>query len=164
MSRQCELLSLSRSSLYYRPVHVGGAAPGGGGESAENLLLMRLLDRQFLEPPFYGVRRMTAWLGRQGYPLFGSPDFTFPKLKLALFVDGCFWHSCPLHATLPASHRPFWRKKLRRNRHRDRLVSRTLRQNGWRVARLWEHDLKPPRLPPLAQKLRRLLHSPHSQS
>ena len=72
MSRQCELLSLSRSSLYYRPVQVGGAAPGGGGESAENLLLMRLLDRQFLETPFYGVRRMTAWLGRQGYPVKGA--------------------------------------------------------------------------------------------
>ena len=72
MSRQCELLSLSRSSLYYRPVQVGGAAPGGGGESAENLLLMRRLDRQFLETPFYGVRRMTAWLGRQGYPVNGK--------------------------------------------------------------------------------------------
>jgi putative transposase len=67
MIRQCELLSLPRSSLYYRPAHAPGAAPGGGGESAENLLLMRLLDRQFLETPFYGVRRMTAWLARAGH-------------------------------------------------------------------------------------------------
>jgi len=67
MSRQCELLSLPRSSLYYRPVQAGGAAPGGRGESAENLLLMAKLDRQFLETPFYGVRRMTAWLAREGH-------------------------------------------------------------------------------------------------
>ena len=99
--------------------------------------------------------RITGW--RRHYPLFGNPDFTFPKLKLALFVDGCFWHSCPLHGTLPASHRPYWRKKLRRNRARDRLVSRRLRAQGWRTARIWEHDLTPKRLPALARRLRRLL-------
>ena len=69
------------------------------------------------------------------------PDFVFPKFKVAVFVDGCFWHGCPLHATKPVTNRAFWRKKLAGNKTRDRLVSRTLRQAGWRVLRIWEHEL-----------------------
>ncbi|MEW6301828.1 MAG: hypothetical protein AB1705_00040 [Verrucomicrobiota bacterium] len=69
------------------------------------------------------------------------PDFVFPKLRVAVFVDGCFWHGCPLHATKPRSNAAFWRKKLASNQARDRLVTRTLRRRGWRVLRIWEHDL-----------------------
>ncbi|HSH95666.1 MAG TPA: very short patch repair endonuclease [Roseimicrobium sp.] len=69
------------------------------------------------------------------------PDFVFQKLKLAVFVDGCFWHACPLHATKPKGNAAFWRKKLSGNQARDRLVNRTLRRNGWRVLRIWEHEL-----------------------
>lgn len=69
------------------------------------------------------------------------PDFIFRELKLAVFVDGCFWHGCPKHATKPASNRAFWRRKLSANKTRDRLVTRTLRQQGWRVLRIWEHAL-----------------------
>ena len=86
------------------------------------------------------AHRLTGW--RRNWPLFGKPDFVFPKLKLAVFVDGCFWHGCPLHATAPKTNATFWRKKLSANRTRDRLVTRTLRQLGWRVLRLWEHELK----------------------
>jgi DNA mismatch endonuclease (patch repair protein) len=56
-------------------------------------------------------------------------------------VDGCFRHGCPKHSTMPRSNRPFWAKKLAANKARDRLVSRTLRRAGWRVVRIWEHDL-----------------------
>ncbi|HZQ46597.1 MAG TPA: very short patch repair endonuclease, partial [Verrucomicrobiae bacterium] len=70
------------------------------------------------------------------------PDFIFPKLKLVVLVDGCFWHGCPKHSNLPQNNRAFWRKKLARNRARDRLVNRTLRRRGWRVVRLWQHELK----------------------
>lgn len=70
------------------------------------------------------------------------PDFIFPKQKLVVLVDGCFWHGCPKHSNLPVTNRAFWRKKLTRNRTRDRLVNRTLRRRGWRVIRLWQHDLK----------------------
>lgn len=70
------------------------------------------------------------------------PDFVFPKLKLAVFVDGCFWHACPQHATKPKSNAAFWRKKLAANQARDRLVTRTLRRTGWRVLRIWEHELR----------------------
>ena len=69
------------------------------------------------------------------------PDFAFPKLRLAVFVDGCFWHGCPQHATKPRNNRAFWRKKFATNKARDRLVRRTLCRSGWRVVRIWEHEL-----------------------
>ena len=69
------------------------------------------------------------------------PDFVFPQLRLAVFVDGCFWHGCPKHETKPKSNAAFWRKKFARNIARDRLVTRTLRREGWRVLRIWEHEL-----------------------
>ena len=82
---------------------------------------------------------ITGW--RRGSKLFGKPDFVFPKLKLIVFVDGCFWHGCPLHGTKPKQNVKFWREKIARNQARDRLVSRTLRGLGWRVLRIWEHAL-----------------------
>jgi len=69
------------------------------------------------------------------------PDFVFPKPKLALFVDGCFWHGCPKHGTQPKGNAAFWRKKISGNQARDRLVTWTLRKAGWRVFRIWEHEL-----------------------
>ena len=66
------------------------------------------------------------------------PDFVFKKARLAVFVDGCFWHGCPRHATRPKNNRVFWERKLSGNRQRDRLVNRMLRRAGWRVVRIWE--------------------------
>ena len=65
-------------------------------------------------------------------------DFVFRPARLALFVDGCFWHGCPKHATQPKNNRVFWRRKFARNQERDELVNRTLRKSGWRVLRIWE--------------------------
>jgi DNA mismatch endonuclease (patch repair protein) len=73
--------------------------------------------------------------------LLGNPDFTFPKEKLAVFVDGCFWHGCSIHGNKPKSNRDYWERKLSRNRKRDRRVTRELRKSGWRVIRVWEHSL-----------------------
>lgn len=84
--------------------------------------------------------RIKGW--RRHQPVFGKPDFIFQKSRLAVFVDGCFWHGCPKHGTKPKSNRPYWRQKLSRNRSRDRLVNQTLRQTGWRVFRIWQHELK----------------------
>ncbi|MBC7365804.1 MAG: very short patch repair endonuclease [Undibacterium sp.] len=83
---------------------------------------------------------ITGW--RRHRPIFGHPDFVFPVLKLAVFVDGCFWHGCPIHGTHPKQHAAFWEKKFATNRARDRLVTRTLRARGWRVVRIWEHALR----------------------
>ena len=82
------------------------------------------------------------------------PDFVFPKLRLAVFVDGCFWHACPLHATKPRNHAVFWQKKLSANRARDRLVNHALRAAGWRVLRVWEHELARKREARLLRRLR----------
>src|SRR5438045_1371544 len=64
---------------------------------------------------------------RRNAPLFGKPDFVFHHERVAVFVDGCFWHGCPRHATKPANNRAFWKTKLARNAERDREVTRTLR-------------------------------------
>jgi len=69
------------------------------------------------------------------------PDFVFTKSRLAVFVDGCFWHGCPVHGTKPRGNAAFWKKKFAANIARDRLVNRTLRSAHWRVLRIWEHDL-----------------------
>jgi DNA mismatch endonuclease (patch repair protein) len=74
-------------------------------------------------------------------PFKVRPDFVWRKERVALFVDGCFWHGCRWHGTKPASNKSFWQTKLKRNRERDRLVSRRLRKAGWRVVRVWEHVL-----------------------
>ena len=85
------------------------------------------------------------------------PDFVFPKRRLAVFVDGCFWHACPRHATQPRNHAAFWRKKLAANRARDRRVNRALRAAGWRVLRIWEHELVRQREARLVARLRLFL-------
>lgn len=78
---------------------------------------------------------------RRGQLLFGRPDFVFPKSRLTVFVDGCFWHGCPKHTNTPDSNHAFWKRKLTANKKRDQLVAKTLRVQGWRVLRVWEHEL-----------------------
>src|SRR3954464_13557190 len=84
--------------------------------------------------------RIKGW--RRGSKLVGKPDFVFTKLKTAVFVDGCFWHGCPKHATWPKNRAAFWAAKLTGNRARDRKVNRLLRVKGWKVVRIWEHELR----------------------
>src|SRR5438874_1760060 len=77
---------------------------------------------------------ITGW--RRSQKTFGKPDFVFPKLRLALFVDGCFWHGCPRHGTTPKTNRSFWENKFSRNKERDKNVNQELRKRGWRVIRI----------------------------
>jgi DNA mismatch endonuclease (patch repair protein) len=67
------------------------------------------------------------------------PDVVFTKAKVAIFVDGCFWHRCPDHGQLPKSNRDYWEPKLSRNVERDREVDRALASAGWKVFRFFEH-------------------------
>lgn len=67
-------------------------------------------------------------------------DIAFTRVKLAVFVDGCFWHGCPAHATFPVTNQAWWAAKLANNRERDRRFNELLKQDGWTVMRLWEHE------------------------
>jgi DNA mismatch endonuclease, patch repair protein len=68
------------------------------------------------------------------------PDVVFGPVRLAVFVDGCFWHQCPVHATRPVANAEYWRNKLDRNVERDRADDAALEAAGWTVVRVWEHD------------------------
>jgi DNA mismatch endonuclease (patch repair protein) len=95
-------------------------------------------------------RRLRAFLARGGFrgwrvqalELPGTPDFAFDYRKLAVFVDGCFWHGCPDCYRRPHSRRIYWDQKVERNTSRDHRVDGELRAAGWSVLRIWEHDLK----------------------
>lgn len=91
-----------------------------------------------------GLRFFTpsGWTKLTGQRLVGAPDLIFARVKIAVFVDGCFWHGCPEHYTLPEDNRDFWKAKLDRNRTRDAKVNRDLEAKGWTVLRFWEHDLR----------------------
>ena len=80
---------------------------------------------------------------RRKVRLGGKPDFVFPKQKTAIFVDGCFWHGCAKHCRMPKGNSVYWKPKISRNKTRDRVVTRDLRCAGWRVLRVWEHELAP---------------------
>jgi DNA mismatch endonuclease (patch repair protein) len=80
--------------------------------------------------------------GEKHPPLPGKPDFHFPAHRLLVFVDGCYWHCCPLHVRYPQARAEYWRAKIDRNRRRDNRVRRKLRSEGYHVMRVWEHDLK----------------------
>ncbi len=72
----------------------------------------------------------------------GRPDIVFSTERVAVFVDGCFWHGCPEHYQKPATNANFWREKIRRNRKRDREVNALLKSQGWKVLRFWEHEVR----------------------
>ena len=90
--------------------------------------------------------RRALWQGGLRYRLHcrlpGRPDIVFPARRIAVFVDGCFWHQCPEHATLPKNNRAFWQAKLEGNRRRDAEVNALLRAEGWTVLRIWEHEIR----------------------
>jgi len=102
------------------------------------------------------LMRRAAIHGWRRHPaIFGRPDFAFKRERVAVFVDGCFWHCCPKCSNLPANNGAFWRKKLSGNVKRDKLVTNTLRRAGWIVIRFWEHEIPKPKM--IASRIRRAL-------
>lgn len=97
--------------------------------------------------------RIKGW--RRHLPLAGRPDFAFQKEKLAIFVDGCFWHGCPRCYRRPTSRKRYWDAKYERNKRRDREVARKLRERGWNVLRIWEHQIKGESM--ITRKIKKLL-------
>lgn len=97
--------------------------------------------------PELAVRRLLHARGfryRLHVPVPGLPrrsiDICFPKNKIAVFVDGCFWHGCPEHGSLPKSNAVWWADKIARNASRDRHTDEVLRNHGWTVIRIWAHE------------------------
>ena len=101
----------------------------GKGNKDTELAMIKILRKHHL----------AGW--RRNQVVMGKPDFIFPKQRVALFVDGCFWHGCPKHSNIPQNNREFLEKKLLGNMDRDKLVSKELRKVGWKVVRVWEHEL-----------------------
>ena len=85
-------------------------------------------------------KNIIGW--RRNYPLIGKPDFVFPKQRIAVFIDGCFWHKCPKHCRMPSSNKEYWSQKIEKNRIRDRKTKKILKEKGWFVIRIWEHEIK----------------------
>lgn len=90
--------------------------------------------------------RKELWAAKLRYRLHykapGKPDIAFPKTRVAVFVDGCFWHGCPQHSMRPRTNRVFWQRKIGANVNRDRAVVLLLRAEGWSVLRFWEHEIR----------------------
>ena len=103
--------------------------------SSRNRSTERRLRALFVQS---GIRGWTL----DGLSLSGKPDFVFPNRQLVVFIDGCFWHGCPKCCRMPEENADYWRNKIEHNALRDRSVTRRLRRDGWRVVRLWEHDLR----------------------
>ena len=108
---------------------VMGRVRSRGNKSTE-VAMARLL-RQF---------GLAGW--RRHLDLPGRPDFAYRREKVAIFVDGCFWHGCPKCYRRPKSNQKFWDRKVLQNQARDRRVNRLLRAKGWKVVRVWEHQLE----------------------
>jgi DNA mismatch endonuclease (patch repair protein) len=90
--------------------------------------------------------RQALWAAGLRYRLHGRlpgrPDIVFLRSRVAVFLDGCFWHGCPKHAVQPKTNRSFWAKKLSGNIDRDKRNNKALVDMGWRAVRVWEHDVK----------------------
>src|SRR5437867_2323459 len=100
-----------------------------GNASTEERLILLLREEH-----------LTGW--RRGSKLPGRPDIVFPESRLAIFVDGCFWHGCPKCSMRAKSHVPYWSLKIAGNKQRDVFVNAELRRRSWCVLRIWEHSLR----------------------
>jgi len=133
------------------------------GNKATELRLIRIFRAQGIkgwrrqqvirfnvQPSTLNPERSKLGVGRRKLSRGVRPDFIFPRSTgsglrrakpVAVFVDGCFWHGCPRHGTKPKQNAKFWREKIAGNRARDRRVNCALRKRGWKVMRIWEHEL-----------------------
>lgn len=74
--------------------------------------------------------------------LFGKPDISIKKYKVVIFIDSCFWHSCPVHNNIPSTNQTYWIPKLKRNQQRDMEVTSYYQNMNWNILRIWEHEFK----------------------
>lgn len=114
-----------------------------GKKRSEIMKKVRSRNNKSTELKLIQVFRENSIKGwRRGYPVKGHPDFVFLDKKIAVFVDGCFWHGHDCRNTRPADHAEYWAKKRERNIRHDKEVAAMFEQRGWRVVRIWECELK----------------------
>jgi len=116
--------------------------------------------------PELKIRKMLYARGLRGYrvhyDLPGKPDIVFTKKRIAIFIDGCYWHKCPLCFREPQTNHEFWMDKINSNVKRDKEVNIMLKSDGWQVLRFWEHQVrKEPEI--VINKIAEVLHSANSQ-
>lgn len=94
--------------------------------------------------PELKIRKIMKLLGFSYQPkgIYGKPDYANKKEKIIIFIDGCYWHKCSKHFIQPKTNKKFWMDKINKNVLRDRQVNKKLKKEGWRIIRVWEHDLK----------------------
>ena len=96
--------------------------------------------------PEVKLRKLLYFNGIRGYRVHynlpGKPDIVFVKKRIAIFIDGCFWHKCPICFQEPETRKEFWMKKIQSNIDRDKKVNKQLKSDGWVVIRIWEHEIK----------------------
>ena len=88
------------------------------------------------------LRRRKIYFARNVKGIFGKPDFVFRKKRVVVFIDSDFWHGHKKRCIMPKSNCEYWNQKIKRNKERDKAVSRKLKKEGWTVIRLWEKDIK----------------------
>jgi DNA mismatch endonuclease Vsr len=108
--------------------------------------IMRAIKNRRVRSTELALRARLARAGVRGWRMYaadlpGTPDFAFDVERLAIFVDGCFWHGCPYCYRRPQSNRTYWDAKVQRNRARDSSITQRLRRTGWSVCRLWQCEL-----------------------
>lgn len=124
-------------------------SPARGTPAASSEEMRRRMSRQrqrdtapevALRSELHG-RGLRYFVDRQPLPsLRRRADILFPRRRLAVFVDGCYWHGCPVHGSIPRANREWWEKKFSANQERDRETDRRLEEAGWNVVRVWEHE------------------------
>jgi DNA mismatch endonuclease (patch repair protein) len=117
---------------------VMAAVRGAGNATTEKRIV-----KAFRAAGITGWRRHVPMrLRRRGTATRTIPDFVLRSRRVVIFIDGCFWHGCNKHGTQPKTNALWWRNKLVANKTRDQRANRALRREGWRVIRIWEHDVK----------------------
>lgn len=103
----------------------------------------------------FGELSIRGW--RRNYKVIGHPDFVFLPSRIAVFVDGCFWHGHDCRNTRPSSNREYWEKKIGKNMERDARITELFQSRGWTVVRIWECELQKKNREKLLRKLEPLL-------
>jgi DNA mismatch endonuclease (patch repair protein) len=88
------------------------------------------------------LKKRKIYFAKHVKKITGNPDIVFRRKKLIVFIDSDFWHGHPKRFIMPVTNREYWSNKITRNKERDKQVTKELQSNGWKVIRLWEHDIK----------------------